>query len=75
MKVHLKTWDIAWLLRTKRDLEFEASNWSRRIGEIESGVIPANGYPPVAEYRRRIEKIKGKIADVEEELKLRELSK
>jgi len=71
MKAHLKSWDTAWLLRTKSDLEFEASNWLRRIKEIESGVIDANGYPPVSEYRGRIAKIEQKIADIDEELESR----
>ena len=72
MKSHLKSWPTSWLLKNKRDLEFESSNWNRRIKEIESGVI-GDGYPPVAEYRRRIAKIEQRIADVDEELRMREV--
>lgn len=72
MKRLYESYPVEWLLRMKKQLEFKASNWQRRIGEIESRMIGASGYQSVAEYRRRIRRCRREIEVIDEELELRE---
>lgn len=68
-----REWTTELLLTLKTKLEFEASNWTRRIGEIESGIDDASFYPPISEYQSRIRECKKHLRLINRVLKEREV--
>ena len=66
-----KLWSIDLLLKTKKYLEFQVSNWERRVREQTEHYNPI--LRSVAEYRKRIKKCKKELGLIDAELKRRKV--